>query len=283
MIKKLAAIVAASAITMILTTIFRPLELLQSTAIAQPRYIQSTDTSPCQSFSQTGFAVCGKFLTYWHKHGGVPQFGYPISTPVREKSSLDGKEYIIQYFERAVFELHPENRPPYDVLLSHLGAYIYKQKYPNNVGMSTVPSEAITDPQPDLGVSKSLRPGISIQLIRQEQASITGLAEHNCGLEMTWVLQVQNNGSSPFVAELDRTSITMHDSTGKTYAPTDQCGGRATLPYSGSFSQPQVLKPGDILRGTISFQVGDIPRSASYFELGVGFSSSPAKFRYQLP
>jgi carboxyl-terminal processing protease len=29
----------------------------------------------------------------------------------------------VQYFERAVFEYHPENEPPYDVLLSQLGKY----------------------------------------------------------------------------------------------------------------------------------------------------------------
>ena len=35
----------------------------------------------------------------------------------------------MQYFERAVFEKHPENQPPYDVLLSQLGTFQYKQKY----------------------------------------------------------------------------------------------------------------------------------------------------------
>ena len=33
-------------------------------------------------------------------------------------SDLDGKSYTVQYFERAVFELHPENQPPFNVLLS---------------------------------------------------------------------------------------------------------------------------------------------------------------------
>jgi hypothetical protein len=35
----------------------------------------------------------------------------------------------VQYFQRAVFELHPENRPPYDVLLSHLGTFRYRTEY----------------------------------------------------------------------------------------------------------------------------------------------------------
>jgi hypothetical protein len=33
----------------------------------------------------------------------------------------DGNEYQVQYFERARFELHPENEPPFNVLLGLLG------------------------------------------------------------------------------------------------------------------------------------------------------------------
>jgi branched-chain amino acid transport system substrate-binding protein len=35
----------------------------------------------------------------------------------------------VQYFERAVFELHPENQPPFDVLLSQLGTFQNRQKH----------------------------------------------------------------------------------------------------------------------------------------------------------
>ena len=85
----------------------------------------------CQTFQQTGKQVCGKFLAYWRGHGGLPIQGYPISAEMQEKSDTDGKVYTVQYFERAVFELHPENKAPFDVLLSLLGAQFYKQKYPN--------------------------------------------------------------------------------------------------------------------------------------------------------
>ncbi|HEX9989344.1 MAG TPA: hypothetical protein VGE45_12810 [Chloroflexia bacterium] len=36
----------------------------------------------------------------------------------------------MQYFERAVFELHPENQAPYDVLLSLAGLFQFIMKYP---------------------------------------------------------------------------------------------------------------------------------------------------------
>ena len=70
-------------------------------------------------------AWAGKFLDYWKRHGGLAQQGYPISDEFTEKSDLDGKTYKVQYFERAVFEYHPENKPPYDVLLSQLGKFRY--------------------------------------------------------------------------------------------------------------------------------------------------------------
>ena len=94
-----------------------------------PSYAHLQGTS--RTFPETGKTVRGKFLTYWNEHGGLPQQGYPISEEMQEKSETDGKTYTVQYFERAVFEDHPENKPPNDVLLSLLGNFLYKQKYPS--------------------------------------------------------------------------------------------------------------------------------------------------------
>jgi carboxyl-terminal processing protease len=84
-----------------------------------------------RTFPETGMTAQGKFLAYWNSHGGLAQQGYPISSEMQERSDTDGKTYTVQYFERAVFEAHPENKAPYDVLLSLLGSFTYKQKYPN--------------------------------------------------------------------------------------------------------------------------------------------------------
>jgi hypothetical protein len=83
----------------------------------------------CQAFPQTGHKVCGKFLAYWQSHGGLAQQGYPLSEEFVETSALNGLPYTVQYFERAVFESHPENQPPFDVELSQLGTYLGKQLY----------------------------------------------------------------------------------------------------------------------------------------------------------
>ncbi len=85
-----------------------------------------------RSFPETGKTVSGRFLQYWETHGGLAQQGFPISEQMQEKSSVDGNTYTVQYFERAVFEMHPENTPPYDVLLSLLGASSYNEKYGGN-------------------------------------------------------------------------------------------------------------------------------------------------------
>jgi hypothetical protein len=81
-----------------------------------------------EMFPQTGKIIGGTFLEYWKKNGGLPQYGYPISDEFQERSPLNGKTYTVQYFERAVFELHPENQPPYDVLLSQLGTFRWQEK-----------------------------------------------------------------------------------------------------------------------------------------------------------
>ena len=84
-----------------------------------------------RTFPETGKTVRGLFLQYWDTHGALAQQGYPISEEMQEVSETNGKTYTVQYFERAVFELHPENEPPNDILLSLLGVFRYKQKYPN--------------------------------------------------------------------------------------------------------------------------------------------------------
>jgi hypothetical protein len=80
-------------------------------------------------FPETGKHLGGTFLKYWQEHGGLQQQGFPISEEFTEVSDLNGKPYTVQYFERAVFEWHPENTPPFNVLLSQLGHFRYFNKY----------------------------------------------------------------------------------------------------------------------------------------------------------
>ncbi|NNJ12255.1 sortase [Chloroflexales bacterium ZM16-3] len=72
-------------------------------------------------FSETGHSLGGAFRSFWQGNGGLATFGYPISEPFAELSAQDGQSYMVQYFERARFESHPENEPRYQVQLGHLG------------------------------------------------------------------------------------------------------------------------------------------------------------------
>jgi uncharacterized protein (DUF885 family) len=90
---------------------------------------KASTQSNARLFPETGKHLGGTFLTYWNEHGGLAQQGFPVSEEFQEKSPLDGKTYTVQYFERAVFEAHPENQPPYNVLLSQLGTFQYGAKY----------------------------------------------------------------------------------------------------------------------------------------------------------
>jgi hypothetical protein len=71
---------------------------------------------PAVLFAETGFSLSSPFLDYWQARGGLPSYGYPITEQIVE----DG--LLVQYFERARFEYHPENAGTrYDVLLTALG------------------------------------------------------------------------------------------------------------------------------------------------------------------
>lgn len=78
-----------------------------------------TPDSGCIAFKETGHQVCGDFARYWQSSGAVTRFGYPITPEIQE--TLGGQTYTVQYFERRRMERHPENAPPYNILLGLLG------------------------------------------------------------------------------------------------------------------------------------------------------------------
>jgi len=74
----------------------------------------------CRFFPETGHTLCGIFLRYWERNGGLMRFGYPISEPRIE--TLEDWTGTVQYFERRRMEHHTELAgTPYEVLLGLLG------------------------------------------------------------------------------------------------------------------------------------------------------------------
>ena len=72
-------------------------------------------------FPETEHSTSYRFLEYWLANGSVESFGYPISEKFEEASLTDGRIRLVQYFERARFEYHPDDEWSKQIKLGHLG------------------------------------------------------------------------------------------------------------------------------------------------------------------
>ena len=73
-------------------------------------------------FPETGHVVSFAFLVFYDENGGLDIFGYPISEPMVENGR------IVQYFQRARMEWHPERPRDERVVLGALGL-AYMQRF----------------------------------------------------------------------------------------------------------------------------------------------------------
>ncbi len=124
---------------------------LYATDPNSPRATSAPQRPGAAYFDATGHNLEGKFRTYWETNGGLAQFGLPISEVFREKLE-DSREYDVQYFERARFELHPDNAAPYDVLLGQFGRRIVGALSPNITLPYTISGGRSNLYRQDLGV-----------------------------------------------------------------------------------------------------------------------------------
>ena len=76
-------------------------------------------------FAETGKWVIEPFLSYFLGNGGVRMFGLPLSGMLTA-TAADGQPRQVQYFERWVFEWHPEHDAANQVLGQRLGAQAAK-------------------------------------------------------------------------------------------------------------------------------------------------------------
>lgn len=93
--------------------------LLLASAVLPLVVVQAQQDERC--FAETGQCISGRFREFWEQHGGQAVFGVPISP--RRGEVVGGRLRQVQWFEYHRMELHPENFPPDDVLLSNLGSY----------------------------------------------------------------------------------------------------------------------------------------------------------------
>lgn len=106
-------------------------------------------------FQETNHSLTGLFRTTWETRGGLRRFGYPISEEIYERSE-DGSFRLVQYFERARFELWPEG-----VRFGRLGALLAPPQllapWPPNIQSPTPLREDGTPRPPQFPASGILR------------------------------------------------------------------------------------------------------------------------------
>ncbi len=89
-----------------------------------PHILRSQGDQHC--FPETGYCIAGRIREFWEQNGGLPVFGFPISPQKQE--TIEGQALQVQWFERNRLELHPENAPPYDVLIGRVGVDMLEQQ-----------------------------------------------------------------------------------------------------------------------------------------------------------
>lgn len=91
-------------------------------------------------FPQSGHTLGGAFRYFWQSRGGVAVFGYPISEEFFEVNPANGQERLVQYFERARFEYHPELAgTPHEIQLGMLGRELIQRDPAAVRAMAPVP------------------------------------------------------------------------------------------------------------------------------------------------
>jgi hypothetical protein len=182
---------------------------------------KSGDSGGCRVFAETGHAVCGEILSAWRKNGlqldnkaavseaeSLALFGLPISGVVTETLS-DGKQYQVQWFERARFELHPENAAPYNILLGLLGNEVAQPAA--SAAPAPAPAPAATGPG-----------SLFVPLPKRMFASymLEDLGYRNIELEQEWIIhtpfaQGLNDGTATVKSDL-RTDLVQYMIVGGT-------------------------------------------------------------------
>ena len=130
----------------------------------------------CRYFPETQHNLCDQpggpnFLSYWSANGlefdrkkgkspaeNLALFGLPLTEPMT--MTLEGQPFLVQWFERARFEWHPDNTAAYRVLLGRLGVEVQSSPLDPTPVAPPAPSPAdITLTNIDNGKAISLKVG----------------------------------------------------------------------------------------------------------------------------
>jgi hypothetical protein len=173
---------------------------------------RSEPQSGCRFFPETGHNVCGEVLAAWRASGlefdgrrgtsegeSLALFGLPLSDLQTEE--IEGKPFQVQWFERARFELHPENPPPYNVLLGLLGN--------ETMGAQTPPPPPPPLPAPSFNAcqeDKTVAPNYPVQIVSidkgQETVTLKNVSPEPVDLTGWRMCSIKGNQEHPIFGVL---------------------------------------------------------------------------------
>jgi hypothetical protein len=138
-------------------------ELGHDSSHAEANQIPSSNDPLHHYFTETKHVVSYAFLDYFNSHGGLDIFGYPRSEFIYEGGR------VVQYFQRARMEWHPERETGSQVVLTNMGEiYIERFGIPGNWGdRRPPPSTPHIPPATDQGV-------IELRISASVRYAITG-------------------------------------------------------------------------------------------------------------
>ncbi len=191
--------------------------------------VNVTTTGACRVIN--GFGVCYDFLTFYDLHGGAARFGNPISA---FEFQSDGR--IVQYFERARFDWHPEMPAGQNVTLADYGR-IYFDKVEDAVRLSPVSAIPQNIPQTPVPVT-TLR----------AMAFVSKAVTQPTDTQKIFVI-VQNQAFSPVSGATGIVTVHLPDGQTLPYTVTTDASGIAVVSSISFSNQP----PGSLV--TVDVQI----------------------------
>ena len=135
--------------------------------ISEPPIAEPELQPDSQFFPETGHTVTCAFLRYFQTWGGSALFGYPTTEMMVENRR------IVQYFQRARLEWHPDSLPNLKVRPGKLGEiYLDKNNILPGVGVRKPPADSRVDQESLQVVSLDVNAEVSYPYAGQNQPQI---------------------------------------------------------------------------------------------------------------
>jgi len=171
----------------------------------------------CRAVPPGGFQICYDFLTFFDKNGGEAQFGPPISNAEIQN------RVIVQYFQRASFEFHPDLPPGRRIVLADLGLQYF-----------TVRGEdpSLRDPVADGGIVNGI---VSLKARAFLSKAVTSME----GKQTVYVI-VKDQRRMPVADAIVTLAVRMPSGEESSYIVPVPTNAQGVTQYTFSFSSSQV-------------------------------------------